>query len=75
MASRTRHDTWIFLANRHPTQTARVSLDGFGDNPDIVALAADSPTEQMRASDAVRNDNGVVTLPPLAICRLQFDQR
>jgi alpha-L-arabinofuranosidase len=66
---------WVFLSNRHPTQSAQVDLSGFGGRKaaDVMMLSGDSPLGQLLAAEAPQLKDGHLTLPPLSVLRVRFE--
>jgi len=64
--------TWLFFANRSPTENARVKLDGFTEGAaEVVMLRADDPLTPLRSAKAPRAGTTVL-LPPLSLVRLRY---
>ena len=75
LALRCGRDTWLFLVNLHPTESARITLRGFPARPnDIVLLAGDKPMGAFRRSTP-EFSAGELELPPLALARLHYAGR
>ncbi|MCC7349545.1 MAG: hypothetical protein IT446_03165 [Phycisphaerales bacterium] len=71
---RQKEGDWVFLSNRHPTQSARVELGGFnGRVGEMMMLSGETPMGQLRPADAPAVKEGHVTLPPLSVLRMRFE--
>lgn len=65
--------TWLFLVNRHPEQTAAVSLANWPDGAkEWMGMSASSPTEPLRPLEASPLRDSAITLPPLSILRVRY---
>jgi alpha-N-arabinofuranosidase len=65
--------TWLFLANRHPEQSAVVRLDGWTDPvKEQIMLSAPSPTADLARTTPPPAEANQILLPPLSIVRLRY---
>lgn len=72
LAMRRGKTSWLFLANRSPSQSARVNLKGFpSKRVEAVLLAGDSPTGPFRRTQP-KGSAGQLSLPPLSLARMQY---
>lgn len=65
--------TWLFMANRHPSDSAHVELAGLPPKiKSTYLLSSESPLNQLVEQDMPILSNAL-HLPPLSIARLQYD--
>jgi alpha-N-arabinofuranosidase len=72
LALKTRAATWLFLANRSPTESMQVALDGFPPRASEVSmLCAASPREPLRRAEP-GSVGKTIKMPPLSLCRVKY---
>lgn len=74
LALKSESATWLFFVNRHPSQEARIELEGVDtDGCELTGLAGEQPISLLRSAHA-SIDEERLTVPPLSIVRCRMSR-